>query len=295
MSPGAVRVSVVTPVYNRADYLPEALDSALSQEFEGLEVVVVDDGSTDGTPEVLRRYGDRIRVHRQENAGQSAAVNTGVGLARGEFVAFLDSDDAWLPGKLARQAPMLDAEPRAALLYAAVEFMDGDSRPIPDPRPPRRTPSGDVLGEILGGNFIRTPTALFRREAFLAAGGYDPALKCVNDWDMWLRLATGRPVLRDPVPSARYRLHADQSVNLRRRLAEERVTVLERHLPRFEREAPAVAPAARRQLASRLLKLAKLDLREGGLEAADRRIARAVELAPGLRLHAWWLRRTRGA
>lgn len=287
-----VRVSAVMPVHNRADYVAEALDSALAQDFDGLEVVVVDDGSTDATPDVLRRYGDRIRVHRQENAGQSAAVNTGVGLARGEFVALLDSDDAWLPGKLARQVPMLDANPRAALLYAAVEMMDADSRTIADPRPPLRTPQGDVLDELLGGNFIRTPTAVFRRDAFLAAGGYDPALRCANDWDMWLRLATGRPVLRDPATSARYRLHADQAVKLRRRLAEERVTVLERHLPRFERDAPSVAPKARRQLASRLLKLAKLDLHDGRTDAADLHIDRAVALAPSLRLHAWWLRRT---
>ena len=292
---GPPRVSLVMPVYNRARYLPEALDSALTQGFAAMEVVVVDDGSTDGSPAVLRSYGDRIRVHRQANAGQSAAVNAGVGLARGEFVAFLDSDDAWLPGKVGRAVARLDADPGADLLYAAVEFMDGDSRAIPDPRPPRRTPEGEVLGELLGGNFIRTPTAVFRRAAFLAAGGYDPDLKCVNDWDLWLRLATGRRVLRDPVPAARYRLHADQSVNLRRRLAEERVTVLERHLPRFEREAPAVAPAARRQLASRLLKLAKLDLRDGKGDDAARRMERAVALAPALRLHAWWLRRTGGA
>jgi glycosyltransferase involved in cell wall biosynthesis len=287
---GAARVSAVVPAYNRADYLGEALDSALAQDFDGLEVVVVDDGSTDATPEVLRRYGDRIRVHRQENAGQSAAINRGVELARGEFVAFLDSDDAWLPGKLRRQVPMLDADPGAALLYAGVEMMDASSRTIPDPRPPRRTPSGEVLAALLEENFVRTPTAVFRRKLFLDAGGYDPALRCVNDWDMWLRLATAHRVIRDPVPSARYRLHGDQAVRLRRRLAEERVAVLERHLPRIEREAPAHAARARRCLAERCLKLARLDLREGRGEDASRLIARAIALAPSLRLASWRLR-----
>ena len=285
-----VRVSAVVPAYNRAGYLREAIDSALSQGFEGLEVVVVDDGSTDATPEILRSYGDRIRVHRQENAGQSAAVNRGVDLARGEYCAFLDSDDAWLPGKIARAVPLLDAEPTAALLYAAVEMMDGDGRAIPDPRPPRRTPAGAVLGLLLEGNFVRTPTAVFRRTAFLEAGGYDPALRCVNDWDMWLRLATGRPVLRDPVPAARYRLHGDQAVRLRRRLAEERVTVLERHLPRIEREAPEHGPKARRCLAERCLRLARLDLRESRRPDAERLIARAIALAPSLRLESWRIR-----
>ena len=285
-----VRVSAVVPAYNRAVYLREAIDSALAQGFEGLEVVVVDDGSTDATPEILRGYGDRIRVHRQENAGQSAAVNRGVDLARGEFVAFLDSDDAWLPGKIARAVALLDAEPAAALLYAAVEMMDGDGRAIPDPRPPRRTPSGAVLASLLEENFVRTPTAVFRRKAFLEAGGYDPALRCVNDWDMWLRLATGRPVLRDPVPAARYRLHGDQAVRLRRRLAEERVTVLERHLPRIERDAPEHGAAARRRLAERCLRLARLDLRESRRPDAERLIARAIALAPSLRLESWRIR-----
>ena len=285
-----VRVSAVVPAYNRAVYLREAIDSALAQGFEGLEVVVVDDGSTDATPEILRGYGDRFRVHRQENAGQSAAVNRGVDLARGEFVAFLDSDDAWLPGKIARAVALLDAEPAAALLYAAVEMMDGDGRAIPDPRPPRRTPSGAVLASLLEENFVRTPTAVFRRKAFLEAGGYDPALRCVNDWDMWLRLATGRPVLRDPVPAARYRLHGDQAVRLRRRLAEERVTVLERHLPRIERDTPEHGPAARRRLAERCLRLARLDLRESRRPDAERLIARAIALAPSLRLESWRIR-----
>jgi glycosyltransferase involved in cell wall biosynthesis len=285
-----VRVSVVVPAYNRADYLGEALDSALAQDYAAFEVVVVDDGSTDGTPAVLARYGDRIRVHRQANAGQSAAINRGVEMARGDLIALLDSDDAWLPGKLARQVPLLDAAPDAGLLYAALEFMDGAGRTITDPRPPRATPSGQVLAELLEGNFIRTPTAIFRRALFLEAGGYDTALRCANDWDLWLRLATGRPVLRDPVPSARYRLHGDQAVRLRRRLAEERVTVLERHLPRIERDAPALAARARRCLADRLMKLARLDLREGRREDAEPRIARAIALVPALRLTAWRMR-----
>ncbi len=287
---GPVRVSAVVPAYNRAATLPEALDSALAQEGVPFEVVVVDDGSTDATPEVLARYGDRIRVHRQANAGQSAAVNRGVEMARGDLVALLDSDDAWLPGKLARQVPMLDSDASAGMLYAAVDFMDAEGRAVPDPRPPRKTPSGGILGALLEGNFIRTPTVLLRRALFLEAGGYDPDLRCVNDWDLWLRIATFHRVLRDPVPSARYRLHGDQAVRLRRRLAEERVAVLERHLPRLEHEGAPHAAKARRCLAVRCLKLARLDLREDRRGEADRLIERAVALVPRLRLSAWRIR-----
>jgi glycosyltransferase involved in cell wall biosynthesis len=287
-------VSAVTPVYNRAAYIAEALDSALAQGFDGLEVVVVDDGSTDGTPGVLARYGERIRAVRQENAGQSAAWNRCLELARGEYVAFLDSDDAWLPGKLARQVPLLDADPGAALLYAEVEYMDGAGKPLPDARRAKRTPSGEVLRALLSDNFMRTPTVLARKAALLEAGGFRPELSHGNDWDMWLRVATRHRVIRDPVPSARYRLHGAQMVKDRRRLAEARVAILEHHLPRIEKEAPAHAGAARAALGERLLKVAKLDLREGRREDAERRIARAVEVDPGVRLRAWWVRWSTG-
>ena len=287
-----VRVSAVMPSYNREGTLAEALDSALGQGFPGLEVVVVDDGSTDGSRAVLESYGDRIRAEFRANAGQSAAVNRAVELARGEYVALIDNDDAWLPGKLARQIPMLDADPGAAVLYAAFEVMDGEGRAIPDPRPSRRTPSGDVLGDLCDENFLRTPTVIFRRDLFLAAGGYDAALRYTNDWDMWLRLATGRRFLRDPVGAARYRRHPGQLVKGRVPLAEERVKVLERHLPRIEREAPAAAPRARRALADRCLKLARLRLREERREEAQALADRALGLAPGLRLRWWRMRLT---
>ena len=287
MSAGPVRVSAVMPSYNRDRYVAEAVDSALSQGFEGLEVVVVDDGSTDGSRAALERFGDRIRTEFRANAGQSATVNRAVELARGEYVALLDNDDAWLPGKLAREIPLLDADPGAAILYAAVEMMDAEGRAIPDPRPPRRTPSGEVLGDLCDENFLRTPTVIFRRAPFLEAGGYDPSLRYTNDWDMWLRIATGRRVLRDPVVSARYRLHGVQLVKNRLPLAEERVKVLERHLPRIERDAPAFAGRARRALAMRCLKLARLRLRDGRGDEAKELAARALALAPGMRT-SWW-------
>jgi glycosyltransferase involved in cell wall biosynthesis len=292
LSPGPIRVSAVMPSYNRDRYVAEALESALSQGFEGLEVVVVDDGSTDGSRAVLEGFGDRIRTEFRANAGQSATVNRAVEMARGEYVALIDNDDAWLPGKLARQIPLLDAEPRAAILYAAFEVMDGEGKTIPDPRPSRRTPSGEVLGDLFDENFLRTPTVIFRRALFLEAGGYDPSLRYTNDWDMWLRIATGRLVLRDPTVSARYRLHGSQLVKNRLPLAEERVRVLEHHLPRVEREAPALAGRARAALARRCLKLARLRLRDGKGDEAGRLADRALGLAPGLRLSWWRMRAT---
>ena len=289
-----MRISVVTATWNREGYLPEALDSILAEGFEDLEAVVVDDGSTDSTPGVAARYGDRIRYLRQENAGPSAARNRGVEAACAPLVAFLDSDDAWLPGRLARQVPMLESEPDAILLYAAVDYVDGDGRPVPDARLPRRTPSGEALAALLRENFVRMPTVIVRRDAFLAAGGFREDLVHCEDWDLWMRLAGKGRFLYDPVPSARYRLHGSQLIRDRRLLAEARVRILGDHVPRLEAAGSPHLPGARRALAHRCLRLARLDLREGRKEEATRLMKRAVDLVPSMRLEAFRLRLVEG-
>src|SRR5437773_3781756 len=116
-----VTVSVVIPTYNYARYLPEAIDSALAQTHAPLEVIVVDDGSTDDTPRVLAVYGDRIRVIRQANRGPGAARNTGIAAARGEYVGFLDADDVWLPRKLELQMARFEADQGLGLVHCGAE------------------------------------------------------------------------------------------------------------------------------------------------------------------------------
>jgi glycosyltransferase involved in cell wall biosynthesis len=280
----------VTPTWNRARYLPECIESVLAQEFPGLEHVIVDDGSTDDTPAVLRRYGDRVRSVRQENAGQSAAWNRCLELARGEFVAFLDSDDAWLPGKLARQIPMLDRDPGAGLLYAAVEYMDEDGKPSPVRGSRRGTPSGWILPRLLETNVMNTGTVVVRRELLRKAGPFDGAYVSVNDWDMWLRVCATTRVIYDPVVSCRMRRHAGQIIADREKMDAARVRLLEDNLRRIERTAPEHAAAARRGLARLYLRRVRRALRDGRRAEAETEIARALELDPGARLRAAFLR-----
>jgi glycosyltransferase involved in cell wall biosynthesis len=286
----AVRVTVVTPTYDRERWLPEAMRSVLEQGFPGTEYVVVDDGSTDGTERIVRGFGDRVRYHRQANAGQAAALNAGLALARGEFVAMVDDDDALLPGKLARQVPMLEAAPGAALVYSPVEYVDAEGRPLGGERQPRATPAGSVLRALLRENFVRTPAVLARTRVLREVGGFRPEIAHGNDLDLWLRVATRHPFLFDPVPSARVRHHGDQMIAERRRFSEAWVRILEDNLPRIERESPGDAAAARRELARRCLRLGRLDLREGREEDAAARIGRALALVPRLRLEAWRIR-----
>ena len=182
----APRVSAITRTYDRARWLRGAIESVLGQGFPGLEAIVVDDGSTDDTPAVAASFGDRIRYHRQENRGRAAAWNAGVALARGEYLAWLDSDDLWLPGRLARQVPMLDARPEAGLLYSAVDYIDEEGRPA-DIRPSGRpTPSGRIMGELLRHNLMQTNAVLARRRLVVEAGPLDDDLTVGEDWDAWL-------------------------------------------------------------------------------------------------------------
>jgi glycosyltransferase involved in cell wall biosynthesis len=167
VDPSRPRASVIIPAFNLARYLPMAIESALAQQPPGgaVEVIVVDDGSADETPEVVARYGDRIRSVRQENAGTMAAVSHGVSLARGEFLAQLDADDQWPPDRLARHISVLDANPQVGLVQSDMAVTDAEGR-ITHPsffeRERMITPNGRVLGNLLAGNFVSGGASTYR-------------------------------------------------------------------------------------------------------------------------------------
>jgi glycosyltransferase involved in cell wall biosynthesis len=186
------RVSVVITTYNYARFLPEAVASALGQTFDALEVIVVDDGSTDETPQVAERWRDepRLRYVRQENAGQAAAKNLGIQLAREPLVAFLDADDRWDATKLAKQVPRFDRS-EVGVVYSRALFLDADGT-TRVPGTPRRecTPrAGDITTALLYDNIVPFSSAVVRRSLLQEVGGFDPHLAMAIDWDLWLRLS----------------------------------------------------------------------------------------------------------
>lgn len=199
---GAPRVSVVIPTRDRAGVLPRAIRSALAQTFGDLEVIVVDDASTDGTPGVVQELAARdarVRAVRSDRAaGASAARNRGIALARGEFVAFLDDDDEWLPEKLERQLPR--AEGGADVVCSPYLFVDAEGRE--HVRGTAELP-GDARATLLGGNTVATPTVLARREALLEEGGFDESLHRLEDWELWLRMARSCRFASVPEPLVR--------------------------------------------------------------------------------------------
>lgn len=201
-------VSVVIPNYNCCAFLPAALESVLAQTYPDVEVLVVDDGSTDESLRVLEPYAGRVRVLRQPNQGVSAARNHGIRESRGELIAFLDADDLWDREKLARQVPLF-ADPNVGLVYCAVEYIDETGTSRGTNRTGRR---GRVLRSIalLQGTIVLAggSTAVVRRECFDRAGGFDLAMSTAADWDMWRRIACHYEidVVREPL--MKYRLRA---------------------------------------------------------------------------------------
>jgi glycosyltransferase involved in cell wall biosynthesis len=184
------RVSVIIPTHNRAEFLAEAIDSALSQTHAPTEVIVIDDGSTDNTAEVLSGYGNRIKAVRQQNRGVSAARNAGVALASGDLLAFLDADDVWMPKKLERQVARFQAEPDLGLVHCGVDEIDAEGARL------RRVQDGlegwvadDMLmfrrSVILGGG----SGAMIPRALFKDIGGFDETLSTSADWDLYYRVA----------------------------------------------------------------------------------------------------------
>lgn len=203
-------VSIVIPAYNNRRYLPAALDSCLAQTYPRCEVIVVDDGSTDGTDSLIRdRYGARVRLLRQSNRGPSAARNAGIQAAHGDYVKFCDADDQLLPDITARSMAILAAQPGASVVHTRYHYVAEDGAThLPVKRP--SLPSGDVYCDLLlsNGDFVLTSAVTAPRRLLLDCGGFDESLFVAEDWDLFLRLAAQVPFHYIDDDLVLYRHHA---------------------------------------------------------------------------------------
>jgi glycosyltransferase involved in cell wall biosynthesis len=284
MSRTAPLVSVVIPSYNRAHHLPECLKSVLDQSYPALEAIVVDDGSRDQTRELvaaLRAADPRIQYLYQDNAGVSAARNAGLRAARGDFIALLDSDDAWLPGKLELQLAALRALPQAGMIwsdmtavsetgvrlherflhkmYGAYEKLGGrplfsqsitlEAPGIPGLETPTASVGyGNIYALILSGNLVHTSTVLLRRERALQAGFFHEQFrKGGEDYGFHLRTCRHGPVAFLDLPTVLYRVGCQDQLTHRRNqvdFARAFLATIEQEL----RENGERLPISRRQL-----------------------------------------------
>ncbi len=222
-------VSVVVATYNYGQYLAQALDSICAQSFTDWEAIVVDDGSTDDTQAVMEPYLNDVRFKyiRTEHVGQPVAKNTGIRVARGIYIAFLDADDAWLPEKLALQVERMDRGPAIGVVYGRRQWIDSVGRPLQ--RSERVMRRGNVLPFMFRDNFVCFSSAMVRREAFEQCGVFNEQIPLAIDYDLWLRIAAGWKFDYVDEPVVLYRTgHA----NLSRR-GEERLRVALGIMQRF--------------------------------------------------------------
>jgi GT2 family glycosyltransferase len=273
-------VSVLIPTYNRAYILGKAIDSVLAQTYRQIEVIVVDDGSTDDTRAMLARYGDRVRCIHQENAGLAAARNSGLAVARGEFIAFQDSDDEWEPWKLEAQVTLMQRLPKLVLTWTDMSAISPDGELIRErhlstmyhayrsidtnefmphtaslnelwPTSPAALANttcrwGDIFSAMFMGNIVHPPTALMRRSAVHRAGGLDLAYAwSCEDYEFFWRVSRqGDSGLID-APGMRYRVDASDQLTkpgLRLYVARGNLAALEDRLQSAHREAAPFAP-----------------------------------------------------
>jgi glycosyltransferase involved in cell wall biosynthesis len=191
-SAGAPLVSVIIITYQDREHVGEAIDSALAQSYPNYEIIVVDDGSTDGTGEfIVEHYGNRVRYHWKQNGGMGSARSAGLKVAAGEYVQLLDSDDILMPHKIEMQLAYLDSHPEIAFVYGrALCFYDSDLSQTWEHPANARASSGNLFDEILrNGNFVNVIQPLFRRSWLDRIGGWDPNAKASDDYDIMVRLA----------------------------------------------------------------------------------------------------------
>jgi glycosyltransferase involved in cell wall biosynthesis len=267
------RVTAAIVTHNRAAYLQRAIASVLAQSYDDLELVVVDDGSTDDTPAAVEPFLDRVRYVRRPHEGKAASRNAAVQLAQGELIAFCDSDDCWHPDRIERQLRVLEQRPDAGMVHGHIALIDGDSKPLPKLTAAHRALLSHAHRH--GASYARyaadcrcfSSTILVRRDVFDAVGPYDSRLP-IEDYDFYLRLVLDFPVeFMDDAPLAWYRVHDGQTPNAT--LGAGQIRTAEKHLALLD-ERPGVpdARAARRNF--------NLMIARSWKALGDRRQARAA-------------------
>jgi glycosyltransferase involved in cell wall biosynthesis len=220
------RVAVVIPVFNGAKTLARAIDSALGQRFDDeFEVIVVNDGSTDRTAEVLRQYEGRIRVLNQQNRGPAQARNAGVALSNAGYIAFLDADDAFMPDKLARTVPKLADDDAAVLLYHDAVSLNRDGTEIAQSCVPQHQAHAPSMQEMLQRLWpILTSTVVARRDSFEACGGFSEEFKFgYEDPDLFIRMREYGRFIYVPEPLTYYTLIQERAERMEKYLTSQAV------------------------------------------------------------------------
>jgi GT2 family glycosyltransferase len=311
-------VSVVIPTYNRARTIARAVESALAQTYASVEVVVADDGSSDDTGSVLADLGPRVRHVRQANAGVSAARNFGMHHARGEFIAFLDSDDSWLPWKIEAEVNALARHPEAGVVWTDMRAVDDAGHVIADrylrvmyaaygridiaatlpqvdtlaaitkhaPEELGDAPVrvGALFSAIMLGNLLHTSTVLFRRTRVDRSGGFDESFaRTGEDYEFYVRLCSGGPVAFVDAPSTLYRVGAADQLtqpSMMLEIARNNLRTVEKWLPHTAPQLTLPRAVIRRRIADSFGWVGEAELDAGHRAAGARRLLQSLRAMP---------------
>ncbi len=213
-------VTVIIPSYNCEAYIAETINSVLAQSYPSIELIIVDDGSTDKTQDIIRSYGNKLKLISQDNAGVCVARNRGIQEATGEYICLLDHDDFWYPDKISQQVKAFQTFPENGVVYSSFALWFPDSNNVfPSPESFGFASVGNEIDQTFSGwiyhlllldSWVLTSTAMFRTEVFKKCGLFDVALPYSEDWDLWLRIAREYPYLKLQATTTLYRQHPHQ-------------------------------------------------------------------------------------
>ena len=282
------RVSIIIPTYNCGDYLGRAIDSVCAQTYKDYEILLVDDGSTDDTKDVVMQYGRKVAYLYQQNRGVSAARNHAISKASGELLAYLDADDMWYPEKLERQVAFLDTHQECGLVHSEISVINDQDEVLHarfNQETKRPVPQGYCIPALLRRSHIQTLTVVERQKCFDSVGGFDERLPIVQDYLHWIMIAAegyGIGYLAEPL--GKYRWRTGSLMGNSTRLLEDYVQLYNilLHEKRFaSRHGEEAAATLRDRLFVVQRDLAYSDRIQGRNESAKRRLAGLIKERPG--------------
>jgi glycosyltransferase involved in cell wall biosynthesis len=240
------RVSVIIPTFNRREYVQDSLESVFSQSYSNYEIIIIDDGSSDGTGEVLEsRYGESIHYIWQENQGESVARNRGINIAQGEYIAFLDSDDRWVKDKLLKQVHVLDEKVEAGVVFCQAWIIDDNGNRIDNKPLGMNLDVSNVTFEnlMLRNQIGSISSSMIRKKVFDELGGFDTEIQYGEDLDLWLRIAINHKFVFIPEPLVEIRRHRNTqcyfpSAEINETRLKDHITILEKAIASWPGSLP---------------------------------------------------------
>ena len=221
-------VSIIIPNYNHGQYLAAAIQSVLNQEYRHFEIIIVDDGSTDNSRDVVVQFGDKVNYIWQKNQGLSAARNTGINAAAGEYVGLLDADDMYEPDFMSTLVSLMANRPGIDGVYCGYQFVDHENFPLAQVEA-RAIPDGQLYQALLDSNFLVPESMLVRKHCYDIVGPFDVALRACEDWDMWLRISSRYNIVGTTQVLTRHRIVPGSMSADPKRMLDNRIAVLNKH------------------------------------------------------------------